>query len=240
MVSLAILNVLTVKIQILFSPSRSSVPTLTWKAQLASAWSTSCIVQHPTHPQTQHKVQYQQNVFWSLEDSRSVWEAVECKLRSVNFRRVSDPRRVFRQAFRVTGISDDRYGSNWDLWWLIQEYDGSDCDKFRSMSERQRELWVHLRVSPNQYGNHEQTLRDAWVLMDVHSENDRHYQWLFGYTEAIDFPQQRIWCMDYRISSLLNQTRCHLLQHCILCLTASRKQKKKARDSNINPGTPKS
>jgi hypothetical protein len=40
---------------------------------------------------------------------------VECKLRSVNFRRVSDPRRVFRPAFRVTGISDDSYRSNWDL-----------------------------------------------------------------------------------------------------------------------------
>ena len=36
---------------------------------------------------------------------------MECKLRSVNFRRVSDPRRAFRPAFGVTGISDDWYGS---------------------------------------------------------------------------------------------------------------------------------
>jgi len=36
---------------------------------------------------------------------------VECKLRSVNFRRVSDPRSTFRPAFGVTGISDDWYGS---------------------------------------------------------------------------------------------------------------------------------
>ena len=36
---------------------------------------------------------------------------MECKLRCVNFRRVSDPRRAFRPAFRVSGISDDWYRS---------------------------------------------------------------------------------------------------------------------------------
>jgi hypothetical protein len=36
---------------------------------------------------------------------------VECKLRSVNFRRVSDPRRAFRPDLGVTAISDDSYGS---------------------------------------------------------------------------------------------------------------------------------
>jgi len=36
---------------------------------------------------------------------------VECNLRCVNFRRVSDPRRAFQPAFRVTGISDDCYRS---------------------------------------------------------------------------------------------------------------------------------
>ena len=36
---------------------------------------------------------------------------MECKLRSVNFGRESDPRRAFRPAFGVTGISDDWYGS---------------------------------------------------------------------------------------------------------------------------------
>jgi hypothetical protein len=40
---------------------------------------------------------------------------VEYKLRSVNFRRVSDPRKVYQLAFSVTGISDERYRSNWDL-----------------------------------------------------------------------------------------------------------------------------
>jgi len=42
---------------------------------------------------------------------RSVWEDVECKLRCVNFRRVSDDRSTFRLAFRLTGISDDWYRS---------------------------------------------------------------------------------------------------------------------------------
>jgi len=34
---------------------------------------------------------------------------MECKLRSINFRGVSDHRRAFRPAFRVIGISDDWY-----------------------------------------------------------------------------------------------------------------------------------
>jgi len=38
-------------------------------------------------------------------------EDVESKLGSFNFRRVSDPRRAFRPAFGVTGISDDWYRS---------------------------------------------------------------------------------------------------------------------------------
>ena len=36
---------------------------------------------------------------------------MECKLRCVNFKRVSDRRRAFRPAFGVTEISDDRYRS---------------------------------------------------------------------------------------------------------------------------------
>ena len=36
---------------------------------------------------------------------------MECKLRCVNFRRVSHPRRAFLPAFRVTGTSDDWYRS---------------------------------------------------------------------------------------------------------------------------------
>jgi hypothetical protein len=174
-----------------------------------------------------------------VEASRSVWEDVQCKLRRVNFRRVLNPRRVFRQASRVTWICDDRYRSNWDLWCLIQEYDESACDKFGSRSECQREPWVHLGVSPNLHGNHTQTPTGAWVHMDIHLEGCSHYLRMFGCTWAIDFPQQWMLCMDYCSISLLNHTSRHLLQHCILCLATLRKGPQKARDSNINRGTPK-
>jgi len=40
---------------------------------------------------------------------------VECILRSVNFRGVSDPRRAFQPAMRVTGISDDWYRSTMEV-----------------------------------------------------------------------------------------------------------------------------
>jgi len=164
---------------------------------------------------------------------------VECKLRRVNFKRVSDPRRAFRPAFRVTWFSDVRYRSNWDQWGPGQEHDGSDWGRFGSMLEHQSELWVHLGVSPNQCGNHIHPLSDAWVLVDIHAEDCRHYLRLFECTWAIDFPQRRIWKMDYCPLSLLNHTSRHLLQHCILCLATLRIRKKKARDSNIHAGTPK-
>jgi hypothetical protein len=36
---------------------------------------------------------------------------VECRIRCVNFRRVSDPRRAFLLAFKVTGSATDKPGS---------------------------------------------------------------------------------------------------------------------------------
>jgi len=59
--------------------------------------------------------QHQWNVFQSLGASRSVWEDVEVKLRSINFRRESDHRRVMWPAFRVCGISDDWYRSSTEV-----------------------------------------------------------------------------------------------------------------------------
>jgi len=57
---------------------------------------------------------HQQNVFELLEASRGVWENVECKLRCINFRRVSDPERPSLTAFRVTGSADDDPGRTWE------------------------------------------------------------------------------------------------------------------------------
>jgi len=50
---------------------------------------------------------------------------------------------------------------------------------------------------------------------------------LSGCTRAIDFPQRRIWCMDYCSLSLLNHTCSHVLQHCIFCLATLRNQRKR-------------
>jgi hypothetical protein len=50
---------------------------------------------------------------------------VECKLRYINFRRVSNPRRAFLLAFRVTGSADDNPGSADDMpgsAWVSQRH----------------------------------------------------------------------------------------------------------------------
>jgi len=60
---------------------------------------------------------HQQNLFLSLEASRSAWEDVECKLRCVNFRRVSDLSRAILPAVRVTGSTDRKPGSTWERRW---------------------------------------------------------------------------------------------------------------------------
>ena len=74
---------------------------------------------------------HQQNVFQPLEASRSVWEDVECKLRCVNFRRVSDRRRAFLPALRVTGSADDKPGSTWERWWQVWEHlESQSCIQF--------------------------------------------------------------------------------------------------------------
>jgi len=80
---------------------------------------------------------------------------VECKLRCVNFRSVSDPRRAFRPAFAVTEISDDWYrstmgvivtslgtprsaGENFGCTWEHLGVPGSACDKSGSTDDMPR------------------------------------------------------------------------------------------------------
>jgi len=62
---------------------------------------------------------------------------VECKLRCVNFRRVSDPRRAFLLTFRVTGSASDKPGS-------ADNKPGSADVKPGSTWERRRHVWEHL------------------------------------------------------------------------------------------------
>jgi len=64
---------------------------------------------------------------------------VECKLRCVSFRRVSDPRRAFLPAFRVTGISDEWYRS---AMGVIMIGFGTP----RSVGENFGSTWEHLGV----------------------------------------------------------------------------------------------
>jgi len=111
--------------------------------------------------------QLQQNVFLSLGASRSVWEDVECKVRSVNFRRVSDLRRAFWPAFSITGISDDRYGSTMGA---VVKGLGAPGTVAQPMGESQI--------------NSER----CRVLMNIHSKECRRYLRFSGCTQAIRIP----------------------------------------------------
>jgi len=86
---------------------------------------------------------------------------VECKLRSVNFRRVSDPRRAFWPAFGVTGISDDWYESTMGA---VVKSLGAPGTVAQPMRESQT--------------NSER----CWVLMDIHSKDCRRYLRFSGCT----------------------------------------------------------
>jgi len=147
-----------------------------------------------------------QNVFLSLRTSRCIWEDAECKLKRFDFRRELHCRRAFQLGFGVTEISEDKYRGIWDLWWLVQEYHGSDYEWFGKMWERRRESGVDLGVSPYQCAHHKPTLSDGPYLMDTYSEDCRRHLRFSRFTKAVNFPQQWIWCMDYRSLALLNNT----------------------------------
>jgi len=77
---------------------------------------------------------------------------VECKLRYVNFRRVSDPRRAFWPAFRVTGISDDRYRSTMGVIVICLGTPGSIWKRRRQVWKHQQQAWEHLGVPVTSLG----------------------------------------------------------------------------------------
>jgi hypothetical protein len=68
---------------------------------------------------------------------------VECKLRYVKFRRVSDPGRAFRLAFRVTGISDNWYRSTMGVIVISLGTPCSNGANFRYTWEHFRCTWKH-------------------------------------------------------------------------------------------------
>jgi len=70
---------------------------------------------------------------------------VECKLRCVNFRSVSDPRRAFQPAFRVTEICDDWYRSDMGVIMI-------SLGTPRSAGENFGFTWVHLGAPATSLG----------------------------------------------------------------------------------------
>ena len=90
---------------------------------------------------------HQQNGLYSLAASRSVWEDVECKLRCVNFRRVSDPRRAFQPAFRVSGISENWYSSTIGVIIIGLQIPRSAGDNFGCTWEHRQQAWERWRHS---------------------------------------------------------------------------------------------
>ena len=60
---------------------------------------------------------------------------MEFQLRCVKFRRESDPRTVFRLAYRVTGISDDCYRSTMGVIVISLRTTGSADDKSGSAND---------------------------------------------------------------------------------------------------------
>jgi len=122
-----------------------------------------------------------QNEFWSLEASRSVWEDVECKLRSIDGRRLSYPRRAFRPAFGVTGISDDwskstmcvnvtslgtsrstgeNYRWTWERRWQAKE-------RWPQAWERWRQVWKHLASQLSSLGQTTASLGTLLVRLEI-------------------------------------------------------------------------
>jgi len=53
---------------------------------------------------------------------------------------------IFCWCIRPQGGIPAGLWSTWDLWWLVQLYNGRDCDKFGNTSEHRRELYTHLGV----------------------------------------------------------------------------------------------
>ena len=69
---------------------------------------------------------------------------MECKLRCVNFRRVSDPRRAYLPAFRVTRSACHKPGSADDKPGSVNNKPGSTSERWRQTWERWRHVWEHL------------------------------------------------------------------------------------------------
>ena len=89
---------------------------------------------------------------------------MECKLRRVNFRRVSDPRRAFRPAFGVTEISDGWYRSTMGV--IVTSW-GTP----RSAGENFGCTWEHLGVLATSLGAPVTTLGAPPITIEQSGKN---------------------------------------------------------------------
>ena len=118
---------------------------------------------------------------------------MECKRRCVNVRRVSDPRRAFRPALRVTGISDDWYsstmgmivislrtprsagenfGSTWERERQVRKPWRQAWERRQQVWERQRQVWEGRRQASKHLGAPATNLGAPQITVKQSGEND--------------------------------------------------------------------
>jgi len=173
-------------------------------ASMKSLWASLSRITHI--PKRRVSVlQHQQNVFYSLGASRSVWEEAECKLRSINFRREWDPRRAFRPAFGVTGISDDWYTSTMGAVVIRL---GAPWTVALPM----RESWTKFNRC---LGSQGYSLEGRQALSEI-------LQMYTSHTNSL-----HVWCIDH-CSLSTSKSYCstqHLIQHSCVCIATLRRTK---------------
>ena len=94
---------------------------------------------------------------------------MECKLRSVNFRRVSNPGRVFRPTFGITGISDDWYKSTMGV--IVMSLRTHQCTRenfgaLGSTRERWQQVWEQLESQWSSLGK-TSSLETPMVCLEI-------------------------------------------------------------------------
>jgi hypothetical protein len=78
---------------------------------------------------------------------------VECKLRCVNFKRVTDPRRALLPAYRITGSANNKPGSSWE--------------RRQQTLECWRQVWEHLESQWSRLGKTTSSLGTALVGQQI-------------------------------------------------------------------------
>ena len=148
---------------------------------------------------------HQQHVFQSLGVSRSVWEEAECKLRSVEFRRESDPRRAFRPAFTVTGIFDHWYRSTM----------GAGLISLGAPETVAQPMWESQTNSERCLGSYGYSFKGLQVLSEIlqmYMSNKNSFH---------------VWCIDYCSLSTSKSyyTTQHVIKHSMVCIAELRRTK---------------